>query len=277
MLVRGRWNVDVRALGMTKTIEFYDFTERSWDEILEKRSSLSFLCEITQEEKTRYLAMYTFPEDVKNRIGSEISSWYYTFPHFTLPFFKNGNFQEEFWKIFEEEPNESPLPPRGERIENPDLIDIFICRYVQTDLEDINLRDYTRRMKEEIGDLIDVQYSTIQKRFHKLKEKNVIYSVNPIDLTEALYTHFFCITSYIQIFRFMEALNRLNIITAISFGKDGRNILYIHGPHNRQHMITRMLTELDSRSHVFSITNLKVNRGLPYKYYLEKYKKDLIG
>lgn len=272
MMVRGRWNIDVQALGMTKTVEFYDFTEESWSEIMKRNFYLSYLSQVMMG-KMKYLAMYTFPEEVRDRIGSEITSWYYTFPHFNLPFFKNGSFEKEFWRIFEEENNENPLPPRGERIKNPDLIDIYICRFVQTELEDINLRKYTRRMEEEIGDIIDVHYSTVRTKFQRLREKHVIFPSNPINLTEASYVHLFCITSYNQIFRFMKSLDRLNILVAISFMKDGRNILYIHGPYDKQNNIANILSQLDKESQMFSVTNLQVNRGLPYKHYLEENRK----
>ena len=272
MMVRGRWNVDVQALGMTKTVEFCDYTENNWNRIMERNFYLSYLSQVMMG-KMKYLAMYTFPEEVQNRTGSEITSWYYTFPHFTLPFFKNKNFEEEFWRIFEEEDNESPLPPRGERIKNPDLIDIYICRFIQTELEDINLREYTKRMKEEIGNIIDVHYSTVRTRFQKLREKHIIFPVNPISLTEASYVHLFCITSSNQIFRFIKSLNTLNILLAISFMKDGRNILYIHAPYDKQNNMANILGELDKEGQMFSVTNLQVNRGLPYKHYLLKYQK----
>lgn len=272
MMVRGRWNVDVQALGMVKTVEFYSYTEENWNEIMKENFYLSYLSQIMMGTM-KYLAMYTFPEEVRNRTGSEITSWYYTFPHFTLPFFKNGSFEEEFWRIFKEEDNENPLPPRGEKIKDPDLIDLFICRFVQTELEDINLREYTRRMKEEIGDIVDVPYSTVRTRFQKLREKHVIFPVNPISLTEASYVHLFCITSYNQIFRLMKSLNRLNILVAISFMKDDGNILYIHSSYDKQHAIANILSELDKKGQMFSVTNLQVNRGLPYKYYVQKYRK----
>lgn len=269
MMIGGRWSVDVQALGMTKTIKFYDYTEENWNKIMKRNFYLSYLSPVITG-KIKYLAMYTFPEDVKDRTGSEITCWYYTPPLFTLPFFKNDNFEMEFWKTFEKETNENPLPPRGEKIENLDLIDIYICRYIQADLEDINLKNYTNRMKEEIGDLVDVRYSKVRARFHRLREKNVLFPVNPINLTDAFYTRFFCITSYNEIFKFMKALNRLNVITAISFGKDDKKILYIHSPYDRQDAIANILIELDNKTRIFPVTRIQINRGLPYKHYLKK-------
>lgn len=275
IMVFNRWNIDIQALGMVKTAEFYEYREEIKNEILGneyKNFYLSYLVQVIMGEM-KYFAMYTFPEEIRNRIGFEITNWYYTFPHFTLPFFKNGQFEKEFDKIFEEENNENTLPPRGQKIKNPDLIDIYTCRYVQLELGDINLRRYTSRMRDEIGDLVDVRYSTVLARFEKLKEKNIIYPVNPLNFKELPYVNLFFITEYDQIFRFMKTLSRLNIVVAISFTKTGKNILHLQCPYEKGSSIANALSRLDKKSQMFSITNLYVNRGLPYEYYLEKYEK----
>jgi len=277
MTAFGRWNIDVQALGMVKTAEFYDYKEEIKDGILgdkHKNFYLSYLSQVMMGEM-KYFAMYTFPEEVKDRKGFEVTSWYYTFPHFTLPFFKDKHFKEEFEKIFDKENNSNPLLPRGEKIKSPDLIDMYICRFIQHERGDINLKKYTRRMEEEIGDIVDVHYSTIRTRFQRLKKKSVIYPANPLNFTEISYVTFFAITAYEQVFRFMKTLNRLNIITGISF-MENENILLIHCPYDKKNTIANILSNLDRESQMFSITDMHVNRGLPYKYYLKKYKNELI-
>lgn len=274
----GRWNVDVQALGMAKTAEFYDYREEIKDRVLGDKHSnfyLSYLSLVMKGEM-KYFAMYTFPEEVKNREGFEITSWYYTFPHFTLPFFNNKNFENKFEEIFDEEDNNNPLPPRGKKIKNPDLIDMYICRYIQRERGDINLKRYTRRMEEEIGDIIDVRYSTVRTRFQRLKKKNIIYPTHPLNFTEISYVTFFAITAYEQVFRFMKTLNKLNIVTGTSFMKKNRNILLIHCPYDKKNAIANILGTLDRGSQMFSITNMYVNRGLPYKYYLRKLNNEPI-
>ncbi|KYK31645.1 MAG: hypothetical protein AYK18_16315 [Theionarchaea archaeon DG-70] len=275
MMVFGRWNVDVQALGMVKTAEFYEYKEEIKNGLLSNETKNFYLSYLSQAimGEMKYFAMYTYPEEVNDREGTKITSWYYTFPHFTLPFFKNGQFEEEFKKIFEEEDNENLLPPRGEKLKNPDLIDIYICRYVQLELGDVNLKRYARRMKEEIGDLVDVHYSTVRTRFQRLRKKNIIYPVNPLDLMGMSFVRIFCITTYDQVFRFMKTLNQLNIITAISFMENGNSILYIQCPYDTQNAIANILSTLDRRSKIFSVTKMHVNRGLPYKYYLRKLEK----
>jgi hypothetical protein len=275
MMTFGRWNVDVQAIGMVKTAEFCNYKEEIKNEILSDKNRnfyLSYLSQVTMGEM-KYFAMYTFPEEIENRIGFEITSWYYTFPHFTRPFFKNRQFENEFERIFEKEDNESSIPPRGERIRDPDLIDIYICRYVQLELGDINLKEYTRRMKEEIGDLIDVHYSTVRTRFQRLRKKKILYPVNPLNFSEISYVNVFFLTACDQIFRFMKTLNKLNIITAISFMSDNRSILFVNCPYDKKNAIANVLSRLDRRSEMFSVTSMYVNRGLPYKYYLDKCKK----
>ena len=275
MMTFGRWNIDVQALGMVKTFKFYEFKEEIKNEILgneDKNFYLSYLAQVIMG-KMKYFAMYTYPDEVKDKIGSEITSWYFTFPHFTLPFFRNEYSEKEIEKIFEEEDNENPLSPRGKKIKDPDLIDMYICRYVQLELEDINLKKYTRRMEEEIGNLIDVRYSTVRNRFHRLRKKNVIYPMNPLDFTGISYTPVFFTTGYNQVFRLMKTLNKLNIMTGISFTEDDKNILHLQCPYDTRNAVANFLSSLDGDSEMFSITKMHVNRGLPYKYYLRKHTK----
>ena len=272
MTTSTRWNIDVNALGMMKTVEFSKYSEKELGKILDRNIFLSYLSKI-EVGLPRYLAMYTFPSEVEEKIGSEITSWYYIFPHFTPPFFKKGQFERKIESLFEEENNEDPLPPRGERIENPDIIDILICRHIQLELEDINLRRYTESMKEEIGNLIDVNFDTVQSRFQRLKDKNVIYPISPFDFRELAYVEVFFITIYDEIFRFLKALNKINIIAAISFMKDGKKILYVQIPQNRKDAIANILSSLDRESQMFTVTEVYMNRGLPYKYYLKKLGK----
>lgn len=280
MMVKGQWNVNVKALGMVETAEFYEDSERGWDRIFERNFFLSYLSRV-EMGPTRYLAMYTFPKEVENKAGSEITSWYYTFPEFKLPFFKNGDFEKNLERIFEEENNENPLPSEVQEIKSPnlidaDLIDIYLCRYVQSELEDINLKTYTERMKEEIGDLIGVSDDIVEAKFKRLKEEKVIYAVNPLDFSILSYVYIFFITAYDEIFRLMKALSRLNIITGISFMENGRKILSVHCPHDRKNAIADFLGNLDRESQIYSVTKVHLRRGLPYEYYLEKKKREQV-
>ncbi len=271
----GRWNIDSYALGMIKTAEFYDYKPEIKNEILNNKNGknfyLSYFSHVVMG-KMKYFAMYTYPEEIKNRTGFEITSWYYFFPHFTLPFFKNDNFEEELKKIFKNENNENPLPPRGEKI-RPDLIDIYLCRYIQLELEDVNLKKYTTRMEDEIGDLTDVHYSTLRTRFQRLKEKSVIYPINPLDFGELPFIRLIFITTYPEIFRFCKTLSKLNIITAISFMEGNKNMALVQCPYNTGEAIVQFLGNLDQGCQIFSTAKIESNRGLPYKYYLKKHKK----
>jgi hypothetical protein len=176
-------------------------------------------------------------------------------------------------EYFEEENNKSPFPPRGQKMKDPDLIDIYICRYIQLEREDIDLKEYTRRMEDEIGDLVDVTYSKVRQKFQKMMETNVIYHINPLYFSEVSYVSFFVITEYKRIFKFIKALNRLNIISGVSYMKDGKHMLCIHCPYDTKNDIINFLCDLDRNSQIFSIVDFIVNRGIPYKYYLIKYEK----
>ena len=274
MVAGGRWNVDLQALGIVKTAAFYDYKEEIKNEILgneNKSFYLSYLSQVLMGEM-KYFAMYNYPEEIREKEGFEVTSWYDTFPRFKVPFFKNGQFENEFEEIFEEEDNENPLPPRGKRIKDFDLIDLYICRYIQLESGDINLKRYTRRMEEDIGNLIDVRYSTVRNRFERLKKKNIIFPRNPLDFSGISYVRIFCITAYDQIFRFMKTLDKLNIITAISFMEE-KNMIYVECPYDKQHTIANIMCNLDRTCQIFFVTKTYVNRGLPYRYYLRKYIK----
>ena len=273
MMTFGRWNIDVDALGIVKTAQFYMYGEKIKDKILDDNRNfyLSYLSQVMMGQM-KYFAMFNYPEEEKTREGFEITSFYYTFPNFNLPFFRNENFNKELEEIFEQEDNISPFPPRGEKIK-PDLIDIYICRYVQLELGDINLKRYTKRMEEEIGDLIDVRYSTVRNHFQKLKRKNIIYPANPLDLTVISYIRAFFITSYDKIFKLLNTLSKLNIIVAVSFMENNKYLLYVYCPYDKYKDIANFLSNLDNDCQIFSVTNMFSNRGLPYKYYRKKYEK----
>jgi len=274
----GRWNVDVNALGMIKTFEFCSYTEDGWNRLFKRNFYLSYFSQV-EVGRTKYLAMYTFPEEVKDKIGCEITSWYYTFPHFRVPLFMNGFNKEEFFRSYEEsyeeEDNTTPLPPRGERIENPDLIDFYICRYVQFERGAINLKEYTERMKKEIGDIIDVSEDDVKKHFEILWEKHVIYPIVPLLLSKISYVPIYCITSLEVVFRLMKTLNKFNVITAISFimGNKYKYFLYFQCPHKLRSPIMTIFDQLDKENEIYFFTKTYENRGFPYKYYLEKYRK----
>lgn len=264
----GRWNVDVQALGMTKTLEFRGFTEDNWNRIFEKNFFLSYLSRI-KIGKTKYLAMYTFPKEIREKIGSEISSWYYSYPHFETPFFRQDFTEEEFLERFKEENNDNPLPPRGKKIKNPDLIDFLISRYVQLEKDEIKMEKCTKKINETVGNDIDVSKDEVEKHFDELKNKNVIYPVVPLDFSKILYGRIYCIISLEEIFRLMKTLNKFNMITAISFMKEKKAVLLTQCPYEFQNTITNIFDQLDRENEIYVVTKVYENRGLPYKYYLK--------
>jgi len=267
----GSWNVDVNALGMIKTFEFCDYNEEGWNKLFEKNFFLSYFSQI-EIGKIKYLAMYTFPEEIKDKIGFEMSSWYYTFPSFKAPFFRNDFSKEKFLELYDEETNENPLPSRGEKIENPSLIDFYICRYVQLEVGATDLKKYAGRMKKEIGNIIDISYDEVIKHYQMLKEKNIIYRVSPLNFTNFSFVSFYCITSLRKVFKLMKTLNKFNILTGISFMRGKKSFLIIHCPHESRNTIIRIFDQLNRESEIYFITKIYENRGFPYKYYLEKFK-----
>jgi len=52
---------------MAKTVEFYDYTEESWNKIMKRNYYLSYLSQV-MIGTMKYFAMYTFSEDVRGRL-----------------------------------------------------------------------------------------------------------------------------------------------------------------------------------------------------------------
>jgi len=265
----GRWNIDVQALGMIKTLEFRAFTEDSWNEIYENNFFLSYLARI-KIGKTKYLAMYTFPKEIKKEIGSEISSWYYSFPHFKIPL-RQIPTEKDFFEQFEKENNDRPFPLRGEEIDKPDLIDFLIGKYVQLEKGDIDLKKCTEEINELIGENIDITRDEVEVHFENMKNKNVIYPVVPLDFSRISYGRIYCIISPKKIFKLMKTLNKFNMIVGISFMEGDRDILLIQCPYEFQSTITNIIDQLDRENETYLVTKIYENRSLPYKYYLEKF------
>ncbi|MBU7047833.1 MAG: hypothetical protein HXS54_15460 [Theionarchaea archaeon] len=271
-LVSTGWNIDTDALGMVKTLEFCNCTEDGWDKLFKRDYFLSYFSQI-EVGKPKYLAMYTFPREIRNKIGCEITSWYYTFPHFERPFSIPDNFEEEFFKLYDEEDNRNTLPPRGERIRDPDLIDIFLCKYIQLETDIVNVEDYTKRMKKDIGDITDVSNREVEKRFHMLKEMNIIYRIVPIDFLEISYSLIYCIISREKAFKLMKTLNKFNIITGISFINEKKAFVYLQCPPGSRRTIVDIVDQLDNENEIYFVRETRKIRGIPYKYYLEKHKE----
>jgi hypothetical protein len=76
-----------------------------------------------------------------------------------------------------------------------------------------------------------------------------------------------------KIFKLMKALNRFNILTGISFTKEKGNFLFIQCPYTWQDTIANIIDQLDRDNKMFFMTKTHVNRGIPYKYYLNKIQK----
>lgn len=279
LLQFGRWNIDVQALGMTRTLEFRSFTEDSWNAIYENNFFLSYLARVemvflsslsrVKTRETKYLAMYTFPEE-EGKVGTEISSWYYNYPNFRTPFFRQDFNKKSFFEQFEEEDNSNPLVPRGEKIENPSIIDFLICRYVQLEEGDIDFEKCTKEIKEIAGKYIDVSEDEAEARFEDLKNKNVIYPIIPLDFSRISYDRIYSIMSRKEIFRLMKTSNKFNIITGISLMEEKKAFILIQFPHTFQDTVAAILDQLDEENEMYVVASIYENRSIPYKYYLEK-------
>lgn len=270
LLTDTRWGIDAEALGMKKILKIYPDSEYVRDQLLSDDFFITYLVQ-ARKEKEFLVTIYTFPEESEEEIGGiSISDWYYTFPRFTVPFFKENLF-EEFFNEYNSISNESPFPPRGTPLQDVDLIDIYICKWAQIWPEFDKEKDkLTVTIKEEIEDLIDVSYNLVKDRINILKEKNIIFPINPLFLKRLGYNALMSIINHQKIFRVVKTFSQFNIMSALCFISEEKYGLWLHYPHEHEKSILQILNNLDSHNETYLLSDALIRTTIPYKYFPNK-------
>ncbi|MGD2247576.1 MAG: hypothetical protein PVF58_04160 [Candidatus Methanofastidiosia archaeon] len=293
-----QWRVNVDALHMRKMYKLYDyFAEDRPSEVLEQDEYLTFFADV-KKGISQHFAMYTFPNEVKTKIGDRISPYYYLIPKFKAPLFQNDISLDEFKSVYKTENNENPLPPRGRAI-NPDIIHIEIARYVELfgnpgrgkstdktatkkvherDLNEINLSKLVDIIQddmkqEELEEKIDVSYDIVRNRYIEMVERTIIYPGFGLDMMKFDYTLSFCLIKKDEIYRIMKAFSQFNIVTALAYTENDKYLLHLQYPKDKENDIFQILNYLDPQNETFKIVEVHNNRVIPHEYYFEKEKK----
>ncbi len=268
LLTDTRWGIDTEALGMKKILKLYPYSENILEKVLSEDAYLTHLVQI-REGKKELFAIYTFPEQVKERVsGTTTSSWYYTFPRFTVPFFKEDLY-EDFFDEYNNVSSESPFPPRGTPVRDVDLIHIYLCKCAQL-WPDLTVDELAVTIEEEIGNITKVSRDLIEDRLETLITTNVIFPINPLFLGRINYSSLVSIIEHGEIYRVLKAFNQFNIIAAICFISTRKHGLWLHYFHQQEESILRVLNDLDSHNETYLLSDTLIRRTVPYDYYLNK-------
>ncbi|MGC1120437.1 MAG: hypothetical protein WBA22_05025 [Candidatus Methanofastidiosia archaeon] len=295
-LTTGRqWRVDVNALDMIKTFKFYDFRNDRLDEVTRYDDFLTYFADV-KRGKPQHFAMYTFPNEVDEKIGEEISPYYIYVPRFKAPLRENSISLKEFRKELERHDTSNPLPPRGDPL-RPDIIHIEIAQYVEIfgdsrqetsgksnrDMEGIglsevnlsNLVDLTNDdlKKNELLGLVDITYDIVRNRYNEMWEKHIIYPGFGLDMRELGYMLSFVWIETDEIYRIMKTFGEFNIISGLAYTKRDRYLLHLQYPKDKETDIFYILNEIDNENEVFEVLKVHNNRAVPQPYYFEKEKR----
>jgi DNA-binding Lrp family transcriptional regulator len=296
-LTTGRqWRVDVNALNMTKTFRFYDFRNGKPEEVIRNDDFLTYFADV-KKSKLQYFAMYTFPNEVDEKIGEEISPYYIYVPKFKAPLYESEISLYEFEDARQRHDNTNPLPPRGGPI-NPDIIHIAIAQYVEifgapesqgysimpmektqeTGLSEVNLSNLAEVIKDDmkaegLAEAVDVTYDIVRNRYNEMLEKHIIYPGFGLEMRRLGYTLSFVWISTNEIYRIMKAFGEFNIVSGLAYTKEDRYLLHLQYPRNKETEIFYILSSIDNQNEVFEVLKVHNNRAVPHPYYFEKEKR----
>ncbi len=285
-LITGRqWKVDVNAMNMTRTFEFYDYDlDGRPEEVRENNEFLSYFADI-KRGRSGHFAIYNFPNEVHPKIGEGISPYYILVPKFKAPLDQCRISQNMFKEAYESKNRESPLPSRGEPID-PDIIHIEIARYIELfgnpilaepadTAGGINLSklvDIIRTDIEEegLGEIVDVTYDIVRNRYNEMLNKSIIYPGFGLDMRRLGYVLSFGWIKHNEIYRIMKTFAHFNIVIALAYTERDKYLLHLQYPKDREIEIFQILNELDPENETFKVLKVHDNRTLSYYYYFEK-------
>ncbi len=277
----GQWRIDVNAMRMTKTFRFYDYSSDRPKEVVENEDFLTYFADIKMG-KSGHFVMFTFPNEVKTKVGEDISPYYYNIPQFKAPLLNNDLKLADFNTVYKSENNESPLPPRGEAI-TPDILHIEIARYVElfgipdndkSTGDDVNFSKLVEIIKEdmEVEKLsTDVTYDIVRNRYNEMLKKNIIYPGFGIQMRRLGYILSFCWINSKEIYRIIKAFSHFNVVCALAYTQTkNKYLLHLQYPGNKEIEIFDILNYLDPQNEIFKVFRVQDNNTLPHPYYFEK-------
>jgi hypothetical protein len=295
-LTTGRqWRVDVNALDMTKTFEFFPFGPGKPEGVQKNDKFLTYYADV-KRGTPQHFAMFTFPNEVDKRVGEEITPYYIYVPKFKAPFRENNISLIEFREKLKRHDNSNPLPSRGDPLK-PDIIHIEIAQYVEifgdpkqatsgissknteeTGLSEVNLSNLVDVIKEDMEDSgltgsVDVTYDIVRNRYNEMWKKHIIYPGFGLEMRKLGYMLSFVWIKTDEIYRIMKTFGEFNIISGLAYTKKKKYLLHLQYPKNKEKEIFYILSDIDNENEVFEVLDVHNNRAVPHPYYFEKEKE----
>lgn len=275
----GRWSPNVYKIGMKKSIAFLDWKDRN----VPKGDNYNYTTYVNHVEggEAKILVVYTYPErdesKIKGEIGEPVTPFYYTNPHFTVPFLKKIDLVKEFFDKFDSVRNDQKMLSgtpsfRAEKIYN-DPITVYICRYAEI-LPELKPRDLTDRLEQDFKDYkeIEITYDRIETILNKMKEEEIIFPKNVLHLKPLSYQAALVRIKTEEIYRIMGTFNRFNMLTRVALTPDPEIVyMYIQYPFYQFSEVMKILSQLDPTHKTYIETEFVWGDTIYYQWSLDRY------
>jgi hypothetical protein len=286
-LITGRqWRIDVEAMDMTKTYKFYDYDKEKPNEVIQNNDFLTYFADVKMGE-SQQLALYTFPNEITDKLGKKISPYFIMIPEFKAPLHICKISIDSFKHAYASENNSNFLPPRGTPLK-PDIIHIEIARYVELygninldrGLGGISLPQLIDCIKDDminegLNNEIKITYDVVRNRYNEMLEKNIIYQGFGLDMHKIGYELSFCLLKDVEIYRLMKTFAHFNIVSALAYLEDSSYLLHLQYPKEKYPDIVKILNEYDPLNKMFMAIKVHSNRVLPHPFFFKKMKEKL--
>ena len=279
LLYWGRWAPNVYKIGMKKTIAFLDWKDR---EVPQKENSdYATYIHYMKAGKTKVLVVYTYPEEDGEKIvgdkGDDITSFYYTYTRFTVPFFKKIDLVKEFFDTFDSVKNDKEILTGTPTFETGtiynDPITVYICKYGEM-LPELTPGILTDKLEEDFKEYkeVDVSYEKVRSTLNKMKKEGVIYPKNALYLKPLSYQSTLAKIRTKEIYRIMGTFNQFNMFTNVAMTRDSEvSYLFIQYPFHQFSEVMEILDELDPTHTAYVATKFVMGYTIPYDWSLKRY------
>jgi len=279
LLYWGRWAPNVYKIGMKKSIAFLDWKDRE----MPSRDNPYYETYIhhVQAEDTKVCVIYTYPKEDESKIkgdrGEPVTPFYYTYPRFTVPFFKNIDLIKEFFDIFGSVDNDKKIlsgTPSFEEESCTDPIVVYICRHSEL-LPDLTPSTLTDKLEHDFKDHkeVEINYNKVRETLNWMKEKEVIYPKNALYLKPLSYQSVLVKIRTKEIYRIMGTFNRFNMLTQLALTCDSDvYYLFIQHPSHQFSEVMETLDELDPAHKAYILTKFIDSDTIYYEWSLERKK-----
>ncbi len=277
----GRWSPNVYKIGMKKSIAFLDWKGKDLP-LKENYNYTTYLYHV-ESEGPKVLAIYTYPREdeseIKGERGEDITSFYYTFIRFTVPFFKKIDIFREFFDTFDTVKNDEKILSGTPTFETEQVDDhpitVYICKYSEK-LPDLTPGVLTDHLEQDFREYkeIEISYEKVRTILNRMKTDGIIFPRNALYLEPLLYRPILVKIRTGEVYRIMETFNQFNMFTSVALTRDPDAFyLFIQCPTYQFSDVMEILNELDPTHRMYMMTKHVFTDVIYYKWSLEKFLK----